>query len=217
MEMTGQNSTVLTIAVGSLITAGCTNISAERGPYISFTLSAPCDGKSRTGIWLKKPNFTTSMEEVEWNPYAGCLPQLVLRIDMYVGGTTDLMEIILPHPFLSPEEKQKHVNVITQKAKDRYFPVYENVLKENGQDFLVGNRFSWADVQLLESVLMVEEKCANVLSDFPLLQDFKARISEIPAIKKFLDPGSQRKPQPDDKYVETVRAVLQMYYNVAFK
>ncbi|MEE6476627.1 hypothetical protein FKM82_011147 [Ascaphus truei] len=137
-------------------------------------------------------------------------------IDMYVEGTTDLMEIIMSHPFLLPEEKQKHIDVITQKAKDRYFPVYENVLKDNGQDFLVGNRFSWADVQLLEAVLMVEEKCADVLSDFPLLQDFKARISEIPAIQKFLEPGSQRKPQPDDKYVETVRAVLHMYYKVAF-
>ncbi|XP_066171013.1 glutathione S-transferase 3 isoform X3 [Sylvia atricapilla] len=88
------------------------------------------------------------------------------------------------------------------------------VLKDHGQDFLVGNNFSWADVHLLEAILMVEEKKADVLSGFPQLQAFKARISSIPTIKKFLEPGSQRKPVPDDKYVETVRRVLRMYYDV---
>lgn len=36
--------------------------------------------------------------------------------------------------------------------------------------FLVGNKFSWADIQLLETILMVEELNASVLSDFPLLK-----------------------------------------------
>ncbi|XP_043366149.1 glutathione S-transferase 3-like [Dermochelys coriacea] len=41
---------------------------------------------------------------------------------------------------------------------------------------------------------------------------FKARISNIPTVKKFLEPGSQRKPVPDDKYMETVKKVLQMNF-----
>ncbi|XP_058410134.1 glutathione S-transferase A4-like isoform X3 [Diceros bicornis minor] len=44
------------------------------------------------------------------------------------------------------------------------------ILKDHGEDFLVGNKFSWADIQLLEAVLMVEELSASVLSDFPLLK-----------------------------------------------
>lgn len=44
------------------------------------------------------------------------------------------------------------------------------VLKQHGQDFLVGNRFSWADVQLIEAILAVEEKIPAVLSGFPQLQ-----------------------------------------------
>lgn len=44
------------------------------------------------------------------------------------------------------------------------------VLKEHGQDFLVGNKFSWADVQLIEAILAVEEKIPAVLSGFPQLQ-----------------------------------------------
>ncbi|XP_060644324.2 glutathione S-transferase 3-like isoform X1 [Anolis sagrei] len=135
-------------------------------------------------------------------------------IDMYVEGTTDLMGLILMFPFLSTEDKEKQLATIIEKATKRYFPVYEKVLKDHGQDFLVGNQFSWADVHLMEAILMVEEKSSNVLSEFPQLQAFKTRISDIPTIKKFLEPGSQRKPVPDDKYVETVRRVLQMYHSV---
>ncbi|CAI9617108.1 unnamed protein product [Staurois parvus] len=137
-----------------------------------------------------------------------------LLIDMYVGGTTDLLEILIPHAFFSPEDKQKHITIIEQKAKERYFPVYEKILKDHGGKFLVGNQLSWADIQLLEAILMVEEKCACILSDFPGLKEFKQRISEIPTIKAFLQPGSKRKPVSGDKYVATVRTVLQAYYNV---
>ncbi|KFP98988.1 Glutathione S-transferase 3, partial [Leptosomus discolor] len=135
-------------------------------------------------------------------------------IDMYVGGTDDLMGFILIFPFLTAEDKEKQRAVIVQKATGRYFPAYEKVLKDHGQDFLVGNNFSWADVHLFEAILMVEEKQSDVLSGFPQLQAFKARMSSIPTIKKFLEPGSQRKPVPDDKYVETVRRVLRMYYDI---
>lgn len=43
-------------------------------------------------------------------------------------------------------------------------------MKDHGQDFLVGNSFSWADVHLLEAILMVEEKKSDVLLGFPQLQ-----------------------------------------------
>ncbi|XP_019376136.1 PREDICTED: glutathione S-transferase 3-like isoform X2 [Gavialis gangeticus] len=135
-------------------------------------------------------------------------------IDMYVEGTTDLMQLIIMFPFLSAEDKEKQHALIVQKATNRYFPAYEKVLRDHGQDYLVGKQFSWADVHLFEAILMVEEKKYDVLSEFPQLQMLKARISNMPRIKKFLEPGSQRKPIPDDKYVETVRRVLQMYYNV---
>lgn len=139
----------------------------------------------------------------------------VLRIDMYVGGTTDLMETIIYYPFIQPEQKEGHLNKILHKAKNRYFPVYEKILRDHGEKYLVGNRFSWADVHLLEAILMVEEKGADILTHFPLLKGFKTRISEIPTIKAFLQPGSQRKPVPGEKYVQTVRTVLQMYHTVS--
>ncbi|XP_032619926.1 glutathione S-transferase-like isoform X2 [Chelonoidis abingdonii] len=141
----------------------------------------------------------------KYNLYGKDLKERAL-IDMYVEGTADLMGMIIPFPFTPL--KERNLALIIERATTRYFPVYEKVLKQHGQEFLVGNRFSWADVQLLEAILIVEEKEPTVLSKFPVLQAFKARISNIPTIKKFLQPGSQRKPPPDDQYVATVIEVF---------
>ncbi|KFP27427.1 Glutathione S-transferase, partial [Colius striatus] len=112
-------------------------------------------------------------------------------IDMYVEAIIDLNELFIMHEILSGDKKKEQFANIVDKATNRYFPVFEKVLKDHGQDFLVGNQLSRADVQLLEAILMVEEGKPDVLAKFPLLQSFKARISNIPTIKKFLQPGSQ--------------------------
>ncbi|XP_012504065.1 PREDICTED: glutathione S-transferase A4-like [Propithecus coquereli] len=136
-------------------------------------------------------------------------PKERLRIDMYTDGTLDLMTMIMVRAFKPPAEKEETLTSVVKSAKTRYFPVFEKILKDHGEDFLVGNKLSWADIQLLEAILMVEELDASVLSDFPLLKAFKTRISNIPTIKKFLQPGSQRKPPPDSQYVALVRKILQ--------
>ncbi|XP_015270068.1 PREDICTED: glutathione S-transferase-like isoform X2 [Gekko japonicus] len=129
-------------------------------------------------------------------------------IDMYVEGTTELMGMIISLMFHTPEGKAKQSAMIIDRATTRYFPAYEKVLKDHGHVFLVGNQFTWADVQLLEAILMTEELKSDVLSKFPLLQAFKTRISNIPTIKKFLQPGSQRKPPPDDEFVAKLRKIF---------
>uniref|UniRef100_A0A8C2T617 glutathione transferase n=1 Tax=Coturnix japonica TaxID=93934 RepID=A0A8C2T617_COTJA len=145
----------------------------------------------------------------KYNLYGKDLKERAL-IDMYVEGISDLMQLILMFPFSPPDAKEKNLATIAEKAKERYFPVFEKILKQHGQDFLVGNRFSWADVQLTECILAVEEKVPSVLSGFPQLQAFKTKMSNIPTIKKFLQPGSQRKPPPDENYVATVMKVFKL-------
>ncbi|NWU94982.1 GSTA1 transferase, partial [Upupa epops] len=129
-------------------------------------------------------------------------------IDMYVEAITDLNELLMMHVFQPADKKEQHLTNIVDKATNRYFPVFEKVLKDHGQDFLVGNRLSRADVQLLESILMAEECKPDILAKFPLLQSFKARISNIPTIKKFLQPGSQRKPPLQEKDVPRVMKIF---------
>ncbi|XP_077018186.1 glutathione S-transferase A4 [Tamandua tetradactyla] len=129
-------------------------------------------------------------------------------IDMYVEGTLDLLELIIMHPFLKPDDQQKEVVSMTQKAVIRYFPVFEKILKDHGQTFLVGNQLSLADVILLQTILALEEKVPNILSAFPHLQEFTVKVSNVPTIKKFLAPGSKKKPPPDAMYVRTVFTIF---------
>ncbi|XP_077165240.1 glutathione S-transferase-like [Paroedura picta] len=122
-------------------------------------------------------------------------------MDMYVESIMDLGEMIMLQPFKPADEKEKNFALIVERATTRYFPVFEKVLKDHGQDYLVGNKFSRADVQLLEVILMAEELKPDILSKFPLLKTYKVRISNIPTIKKFLQPGSARKPPTDEKKI----------------
>ncbi|XP_064364625.1 glutathione S-transferase-like [Dromaius novaehollandiae] len=131
-------------------------------------------------------------------------------IDMYVEGTTDLMGMIMYIPFQPAESKEKNLALIIERAAARYFPVYEKALKDHGHGYLVGNKLSWADIHLLEAILMTEECKPDILSAFPLLQAFKGRISNIPTIKKFLQPGSQRKPVADEKFIARVKEIFDM-------
>ncbi|KAM9234547.1 glutathione S-transferase-like [Dugong dugon] len=138
-------------------------------------------------------------------------------INMYVEGLKDLSDMIMLFPLSLPEEKEMNLDFILERATKRFFPVYEKALREHGQDFLVGNRLSWADIRLLEVILMVEECKPNVLSGFPLLQEFKARTSHIPTINKFLQPGSQRKPPLDEKSLETVKKIFILDHGMFLK
>ncbi|XP_029140220.1 glutathione S-transferase 3-like [Protobothrops mucrosquamatus] len=135
------------------------------------------------------------------------------QIDMYAEGTMDLMGLVLYYPFSSPEQKEKQLAAFIEKAMTRYLPVYEKALEHHKQEFLDGKCLSFADIQLLEAILMLEERKADILVPFPQLQAFKARISSIPTIKKFLEPGSQRKPIVDDAYVAVVLKVLQLNFS----
>ncbi|XP_018543788.1 glutathione S-transferase, alpha tandem duplicate 1 [Lates calcarifer] len=127
-----------------------------------------------------------------------------VRINMYSEGLMDLMEMIMMLPFTA-DPKPKLDNIQT-KAKERYLPVFEKAL--NGPVYLVGGKLSCADVQLLECTLMLEEKFPGILSEFPNIKSFQGRMTQIPAISRFLQPGSKRKPQPDENYVKTVMEVF---------
>ncbi|XP_070771933.1 glutathione S-transferase, alpha tandem duplicate 1 [Enoplosus armatus] len=129
-----------------------------------------------------------------------------VMINMYSEGVMDLMEMIMMLPF-SPDPKPK-LEAIETKAKERYLPVFEKVL--SGSIYLVGGKVSCADVQLLECTLMLEEKFTGILSEFPNVKSFQGRMTRIPAISRFLQPGSKRKSQPDETYVKTIMEVFKI-------
>ncbi|NXE49997.1 GSTA1 transferase, partial [Casuarius casuarius] len=159
------------------------------------------------GIKMVQTRAIGNYIAAKYNLYGKDLKERAL-IDMYVEAIIDLDELFMSHPFQPADKKEQHLANIVDKATNRHFPVYEKVLKDHGQDFLVGNQLSRADVQLLEALLMAEECKPDILAKFPLLQSFKARISNVPTIKKFLQPGSQRKPPPQEKDLPKVLKIF---------
>ncbi|XP_066552677.1 glutathione S-transferase 3-like isoform X1 [Amia ocellicauda] len=159
------------------------------------------------GMKLVQSKAIMNYISAKYNLYGKDLKERV-RIDMYAEGLRDLMEMIINLLFLTPAEQPRALKIIESKATDRYLPVYEKALASS--DYLVGNQLSCADVHLFECILMLEEKFPSVLSNFPRLQAFQKRMRAVPAIHKFLQPGSQRKPPPDEAYVKNVKEILRM-------
>ncbi|XP_027571286.1 glutathione S-transferase-like [Pipra filicauda] len=143
----------------------------------------------------------------KYNLYGKDLKERAL-IDMYVEGIFDLNELFMNYEIQPADKKEQHFANMMDKATNRYFPAFEKVLKDHGQDFLVGNQLSRADVQLLDIILMAEEFKPGILAKFPLLQSFKTRICNIPTIKKFLQPGSQRKPPTPEEDIPKVMEIF---------
>ncbi|XP_027021432.1 glutathione S-transferase, alpha tandem duplicate 1 [Tachysurus fulvidraco] len=133
-----------------------------------------------------------------------------LMIDMYSEGARDIMDMIMVLPFTPADQKQKQLDKIQDKAKERSLPAYEKALAHS--QFLVGSQLSCADVHLLEATLMLEELFPTILFTFPKIQEFQKRMKAIPAINKFLQPGSQRKPPPDEVYIKTVMSILSFLF-----
>ncbi|XP_054347276.2 glutathione S-transferase A5 isoform X1 [Pongo pygmaeus] len=143
----------------------------------------------------------------KYNLYGKDMKERAL-IDMYTEGIVDLTEMILLLLICPPEERDAKTALAKEKIKNRYFPAFEKVLKSHGQDYLVGNKLSRADIHLVELLYYLEELDSSLISSFPLLKALKTRISNLPTVKKFLQPGSQRKPPMDAKYLEEARKIF---------
>lgn len=128
-----------------------------------------------------------------------------VMIEMYSEGLIDLMEMMMKLIFMGNTTAEKE-NILN-KAKNRYLPVFEKVLIDTVH--LVGGKVSLADVLLTECTLMLEELFVGILGDFRNIKSFQGRMTMIPAINRFLLPGSKRRPPPDEVYKNTVMEVLQ--------
>nr|3ZFB_A Chain A, GLUTATHIONE S-TRANSFERASE A1 [Homo sapiens]3ZFB_B Chain B, GLUTATHIONE S-TRANSFERASE A1 [Homo sapiens] len=159
------------------------------------------------GMKLVQTRAILNYAASKYNLYGKDIKERAL-IDMYIEGIADLGEMILLLPVCPPEEKDAKLALIKEKIKNRYFPAFEKVLKSHGQDYLVGNKLSRADIHLVELLYYVEELDSSLISSFPLLKALKTRISNLPTVKKFLQPGSPRKPPMDEKSLEEARKIF---------
>uniref|UniRef100_A0A4X2JUF9 glutathione transferase n=1 Tax=Vombatus ursinus TaxID=29139 RepID=A0A4X2JUF9_VOMUR len=142
----------------------------------------------------------------KYNLYGKDLKEQVL-INMYMEGMKELRDLIMLVPFALPEDWEKSLSFVAEKATQRFLSVYEKALKDQRKNYLVGNQLTWADIFLFELILMVEECKSGVLSAFPKLQEFKAAISKLPRIHKFLQPGSPIRKPMDEANLEAVKNI----------
>ncbi|XP_010629376.1 glutathione S-transferase A1-like [Fukomys damarensis] len=161
------------------------------------------------GMKLVQSRAILNYIATKYNLYGKDMKERLL-IDMYTEGIIDLYEMVSHLPLTPPDQKDTKMALIRDKTKNHYFPVFEKVLKSHGQDYLVGNKLSRADIHLVELVYSVEEVDASLLADFPLLQALKTRISNLPNVKKFLQPGGQRKPPVTAKMIEEARKIFKV-------
>ncbi|XP_004673628.1 PREDICTED: glutathione S-transferase A2 [Condylura cristata] len=143
----------------------------------------------------------------KYNLYGKDIKERAL-IDMYGEGVADLSEMIMVMPLCPPDQKDAKMALIKERTTNRYLPAFEKVLKSHGQDYLVGNALSRVDIHLVELLYYVEEIDPSLLDNFPLLKALKARVSSLPNVKKFLQPGSQRKPPVDAKALEEAKRIF---------
>ncbi|XP_032755605.1 glutathione S-transferase A6 [Rattus rattus] len=158
----------------------------------------------------------------KYNLYGKDMKERAL-IDMYSEGLADLNEMFILYPYDPPGVKEANIALMKEKATNRYFPAFEKVFESHGQDYLVGNKLSKADIHLVEMIYNMEELDTNILANFPLLQAVgsffffffffltagsETRISDMPTIKKFLQPGSQRQPPVDEKSIQKTRKIF---------
>ncbi|XP_057160010.1 glutathione S-transferase A2-like isoform X1 [Ursus arctos] len=121
----------------------------------------------------------------KYNLYGKDIKERAL-IDMYTEGMADLNEMIIVLPLCPPDQKDAKIALIKERTTDRYLPVFEKVLKSHGQDYLVGNTLSRADIHLVELLCYVEEIDPSLLANFPLvkvisLTAFRREGSHLPA------------------------------------
>ncbi|XP_014638110.1 PREDICTED: glutathione S-transferase A2 [Ceratotherium simum simum] len=153
------------------------------------------------GMKLVQSRAILSYIAAKYNLYGKDIKERAL-IDMYIEGEADLNEMIILLPITPLDERDDKIAQIKERTTNRYFSAFEKVLKSHGQDHLVGNTLSRADVHLVELLYSVEDLDPSLLANFPLLKALKTRISNLPTVKKFLQPGSQRKPPMGEKCLE---------------
>lgn len=161
------------------------------------------------GMKLVQTRAILNYIATKYNLYGKDMKERAL-IDMYAEGVADLGEMIMHLPLCPPEQKDAKMTQIKESITNRYLPAFEKVLKGHGQDYLVGNKLSRADIHLVELLYYVEELDPSLLANFPLLKALKTRVSNLPAMKKFLQPGSQRKPPMDEKNLEEAKKIFRM-------
>jgi len=125
------------------------------------------------------------------------------RIEMIYEGTRDFNSLFKMG--WVPEDKAKAD--IVEKGFPRYLPVFNKLLGNNSNGFLVGDSLSLADLGLLEVLLaIVDYWNEEPLQSYPDVLKFYRRLSSNERVIDYVT--NKRKPKTNDAMVASVKAIL---------
>ena len=101
-----------------------------------------------------------------------------------IVGVLKFLGLAIPHD--NDEEKKKrmmerHLNVTVPTVLGQL----EKLLKKRGGQFLVGNTWTWADIQTFFFCSQLVDK--EVIKKFPGVNELVRRVGEIPNIKEWME------------------------------
>jgi len=124
------------------------------------------------------------------------------RVEELYAGTRDALQPIMGIAFV-PD--QAAVKKAIDVSLEKYLPIFNKVLEENGAGHLVGAGLTLADLGLLE-LLLATVDYSDVLHAYPSLEKFRTALSSQDKIKHYIE--SVRRPQSTPELVATVSKVL---------
>lgn len=87
-----------------------------------------------------------------------------------------------------PEKKEELKKTLIETTVPKYLGKVENIQKENGGDFLVGQKLTWIDIQYAHFLEMFEVTTGpEVTAAYPNLKKLQKAVFETPEIKEWID------------------------------
>lgn len=96
------------------------------------------------------------------------------------------------------ERKAKLRKEFLEEHVPKNFEKFDKILSSSGGDFLLGEKYTWADLHVAHNFAFFEE-CVDstILSEYPRLAKFVGDVFAIPQITKWVET----RPQNSDKAI----------------
>merc|ERR1719430_2060868 len=116
---------------------------------------------------------------------AGTTPVEKFQADMIVECCKEFYDLIV-----GPMVRQ-NLKEVAEQLQGEKFDIFQKsmtrLLKENGDDFIVGKRVTWADLAIADLIGLISEYDQDVMSKAPELAELTNRVNALPRIKKWIE------------------------------
>ena len=158
------------------------------------------------GLKLVQSGATVRYIARKYNLY-GKSPADQVHCDMLADGIKDMLGKLTGYPFQKDKEAFK---AQIRPLIPRYLTCFTNYLSKNNNEemkgFLLGDTITFADITLFDVLERIAEIFPNVMSEYPYVESFHARMLSRDSIKKLYSSG--RVLLDDIEYAKQVSTVL---------